>query len=466
MRKVFLDNLPSDGKNIYWRNSVGYKVKVIYDDFKGIINITGYKEGRLFIECNNKQYDIATSGFKNCELGLFIKHINLDKELYDRWYKLKNENIKTTFKLSKDGNYWIGHTWEYDEFWFDGDEETINYIKNHTWRKISDGYFQNEKEEKLHRIVMGIKDTNIFINHLGGNKWDNRKHMLSISDSYDNSKEKIRSSRNKSGITGLLKRRNKWVGSIKINDLSIYSKYKSKEEALIDLLIMQKHYGFRHNENLYYLIENISNERIKEVIDNCERQLNKKANHSIKSTNKYELSKDKTYYNVYDEKGQVFKISLESIDKVKQGIWHVAHDISNNSISVHGTIINDKGKRITVKLHRFLFDLIDNKYKNWFVVKNNNDELDNRMENMVITDKVGNGLSKKQKGYTKRLDKYRLQITILGIHHCETVDTEEEAIELIHKLREEGLKNRLQFNSKEELDEYLNNKNNLDNEVK
>ena len=46
-------------------------------------------------------------------------------------------------------------------------------------------------------------------------------------------------------------------------------------------------------------------------------------------------------------------ISKESKNKVEKGVWHVAHDISNNSISIHGSIIIN-GIRKTVKLHRYL----------------------------------------------------------------------------------------------------------------
>ena len=456
-KKLYWETLPRNGKCVKWSETVGHTVHFKYKNIEDDLKIIDYLDGRVDIKYKDKIYNIGTSGFKCCEIGLFLKHVDLPKDEYDRWYSLKDKQIKTTFELSKDKKYWIGHTWENDEFWFDGDEKTIKYIKQHTWRKITDGYFQNDKEEKLHRVVMGITDKNIFINHLGGNKWDNRKHMMSISNSLDNSKEKIKGNRNTSGIVGLVKRRNKWVGSIKVNNVGVYTKYKTKDEAIIDLLIIQRHYGFRHNEDKYYLLENIPKERENEVIENIERQINKKRNDKICSKNIFELSEDGTYYNVYDVNGKSFKISLESKEKVEKGIWHVAYDISCNTTSIHGTIIIN-GIRKTVKLHRYLFDLLDDKYKNWFVVKNNNNELDNRLDNLVITDKIGNGLSKKiKKGYEKRFDRYRVSITLLGKHFSQTVNTEQEAIELIEQKRKEAFKNRLQFKSKDELDYYLNN---------
>ena len=43
MRKVFLDELPRGGKcvnknSINWKESIGYKVKFVYDNIEGIIN--------------------------------------------------------------------------------------------------------------------------------------------------------------------------------------------------------------------------------------------------------------------------------------------------------------------------------------------------------------------------------------------------------------------------------------------
>ncbi len=369
----------------------------------------------------------------------------------DKKYKSKN-----TFRLSDDGTYWIGTTSKGEEFWFDGNEETINYIKTYTWRKVSYGYIQNKKGDKLHRVVMDIDDKNIFVNHLGGHRWDNRKEKLSISDDIDNSKEKKVGNGNKnSGIVGLLKRRNSWVGNIKISNVSVYTKYKNRDEALIDLLIIQRHYGFRHNEDLYYMLDNISELRIKEVINNIERQLAKKRDDKICSTNRFELSEDGTYYNVYDANNKSFKISLESKELVEKGIWHVAEDISNKTISIHGFIIVN-GTRTTVKLHRYLFGLLDKKYKHWFVVRLNHDELDDRLENLLITDSVGNGLTKKlEKGYQYRFGSYRVSLMLLGKRFNQTVDTEQEAIALVKEKREEAMKQRLQFHSKAELDTYL-----------
>lgn len=368
------------------------------------------------------------------------------------------------FEISDDKEYWIGFTQNKECFLFSGDDNIIKYIKSHTWRKTTQGYFQNRKGEKIHRVVMGVTDRDIIVNHLGGDKADCRKDKLSISNSLDNSKEKRISSRNNSGIIGLMKRGKggKYVGNIKINDLSIYSTYKTRSEALLDLLIMQKHYGFRHNQDMFHLIDNISIDRYNEVISNCERQLNRKTKHTIKSDNSIELSECGNFYWCYDDdlekEDNRFKISIEHKEYLDKGKWHVAEDKNHTKKYIHGSIIiNDKRK--TVKLHRYLMGLLDVKYKNWFIDHVDGDGLNNTIENLIITDAKGNGHKIKGCGYYERSDSkgiYRASGVLNGKKYDKTFYTEQEAIDYVSEKRKEFFETRLQFKTKLELDEYLN----------
>lgn len=424
-----------------------------HEDFE-IINIDKYKSGgkRFHIKC------VVCGNVRTCDKK-GIERVLLGSTICEKCHSSKN-----IFKLSEDGTYWIGITQKGEEFYFNG--ENSDYIKTYTWRKNKHNYFQNRKGEKLHRVVMGITDRNIFVNHKGGNRCDCRIEMLSISDSSDNAKEKSISKRNTSGIVGLFKRRNKgkYVGSIKINGVSIYSKYKERDEALIDLLIMQRHYGFRHNENLYYMLDNVSNERIKEVIDNCERQLNIKQNDKIASSNIYKLSNDGDFYWVIDDNGNKFKISIESKSLVEKGKWHVATDNSNiNKQYVHGTIIIN-GKRETVKLHRYIMNLLDIKYKLYFVDYKNGDSLDNRLDNLCITTPLGNGHKKCDNTIQVRNNKhsvtYRVRRIIYGKKFDKTFKTKEEAEKYLLEIEEYIQNNQPHWKTKEELDKYLDTKTN------
>lgn len=72
MRKVFLDDLPRWGNygHIDWEKSIGYKVKFIYDDIEGEIEIINHNGNYIYIKYLNKEpYRIISGHFRECKLG-------------------------------------------------------------------------------------------------------------------------------------------------------------------------------------------------------------------------------------------------------------------------------------------------------------------------------------------------------------------------------------------------------------
>ena len=142
--------------------------------------------------------------------------------------KIKRENL-TEFKLSSDGDYWIGTTSKNDEFYFSGNNETIEYIKTWNWRKRTDGYFQNYKGERLHRVVIGVTNSKIIIDHINNIKADNRLNNLRKATRQENNRNK--ETHNEYGVVGLSKRGNLYYGTININNRNIRTKgYQDKEK--------------------------------------------------------------------------------------------------------------------------------------------------------------------------------------------------------------------------------------------
>lgn len=81
MRKVFLDDLPKQGKRIQWDMCKGIKVRFIYDDIDGEIEIKSYdkKDHSLLVSYkNNDDYKIYTSSFRECMLGNLIGKYRLE----------------------------------------------------------------------------------------------------------------------------------------------------------------------------------------------------------------------------------------------------------------------------------------------------------------------------------------------------------------------------------------------------
>lgn len=79
MRKVFLDNLPRweessryKGK-IKWKESVGYKVKFIYDEIKGEIEIIDFNNSILKIRYSDRLDSIHYNHFGKCKIGRILR---------------------------------------------------------------------------------------------------------------------------------------------------------------------------------------------------------------------------------------------------------------------------------------------------------------------------------------------------------------------------------------------------------
>ena len=96
-KKMFTNVLPHKGKDnqlIDWKNSVGYKIKFIYDDIKGFIIIIGYDGHKLKILYNNEIYFIVANQVKECQIGNILGKINHE-------YKYKIGDIITDVKSGK-----------------------------------------------------------------------------------------------------------------------------------------------------------------------------------------------------------------------------------------------------------------------------------------------------------------------------------------------------------------------------
>ena len=169
-------------------------------------------------DCGNKK-DIAggdlTSGrTKSC--GCYQKE-NLENLKYTNRERNYNKGKIKQNRYDLSGEYGIGYTEKDDEFYFD--LEDYNKIKDYYWNTNQDGYiasYSNKKCTLLHRLIMGINDPSIPIDHIKHNIKDNRKSELRIvSNSQNNINREIRSD-NTSGVTGVCwyKKRGMWMSYI------------------------------------------------------------------------------------------------------------------------------------------------------------------------------------------------------------------------------------------------------------
>ena len=139
----------------------------------------------------------------------------LAKEL--RVARMKKYN---TYDLS--GEYGIGYTSKGEEFYFD--LEDYDKIKDYCWNKHKEYITTRNVSGYIlfHRLVMGISDENIAVDHINHNKSDNRKNNLRFVTDSQNSMNRCISSHNTSGITGVNKRNGKWTARIGVNTKRIF----------------------------------------------------------------------------------------------------------------------------------------------------------------------------------------------------------------------------------------------------
>lgn len=212
----------------------------------------GLKFGRLFVLEETEPY-ISPSGKSkercvlcNCDCG--TKNIRVvARQLRDGTTKscgcLRKEVSAKTGKKSKkynkydlSGEYGIGYTFNGDEFWFD--IEDYDKIKQFCWRLDSKGRvitYDGKRIVQLHRLIMGIKDKAVQVDHIKHRPLDNRKAMLRI---VDNSKNKMNSKlykNNTSNFSGVCydKSIGKWIAYITKNKKNFYlGSFNIKEDAI------------------------------------------------------------------------------------------------------------------------------------------------------------------------------------------------------------------------------------------
>jgi hypothetical protein len=121
-------------------------------------------------------------------------------------------------------DYKVGYTDTNREFYYDIDDAKL--IEQYSWYFDKDGYVIariNRKGIKIHRLLLGIEDEKVKIDHRNKHRYDNRKNNLRIASNSQNGMNiKIRKN-NKSGVTGVgwHNGNNCWRARITINKKTI-----------------------------------------------------------------------------------------------------------------------------------------------------------------------------------------------------------------------------------------------------
>lgn len=101
------------------------------------------------------------------------------------------------------------------------DEEDFERVREYKWHIGTNGYLVSNTHVKLHRLIIGVTDTAVFVRHINGDKLDNRKANLQIITPAQKMYGVKARANNKSGFKGVGKCRTMWCAQIKINGESI-----------------------------------------------------------------------------------------------------------------------------------------------------------------------------------------------------------------------------------------------------
>lgn len=104
-----------------------------------------------------------------------------------------------------------------DEFFICDKDDFKKFYFNNKFNKDKKGYIVYNGCKKFYRLVMNVTDSKYDVDHINGNKLDNRKINLRICEHSKNCKNKGINKNNTSGVVGVYwnKHHQKWVVEIK-----------------------------------------------------------------------------------------------------------------------------------------------------------------------------------------------------------------------------------------------------------
>ena len=93
------------------------------------------------------------------------------------------------------------------------------YVKKNSFQMNDNGYVRFGKGIKLHRVIMNVNDPKTDVDHINGNKLDNRKSNLRLCNRSQNCMNRGKPSNNSSGFKGVSfdKQKQKYHAYIKLN---------------------------------------------------------------------------------------------------------------------------------------------------------------------------------------------------------------------------------------------------------
>lgn len=273
--------IPKENNRINLKKCVGLTLKYEYNNYIYDIKIIDYiynkksKNNKFLIEYI---YLEEYPDYKE----IIRKEVNCNNFINQG---ITSNIIPSSNRWKKINDYWVGKDCNNIEFKFNTKNKDLEYkILHSTWyisKYVKTTSLNNNRESwSLHQVIAykgnkNLKNNNYVPDHINNDVLDNREDNIRLVTKQINSKN-VRKDNNKNGmLTGMYECGNGWRSRFETNGKKLNTTTKKdKGEAELDNLIAQKYLGCMHNNDQFYRIEELSEERIKEVTDNLDRQIN------------------------------------------------------------------------------------------------------------------------------------------------------------------------------------------------
>ena len=217
-----------------WEHGVPNSRWTVIKQVEDYINSSNKHFAQYLCECSCKEHNLCIVTADNLKRGRSKSCGCWDKEVASKTLTMLNKKYNE-YDLS--GEYGVGYLEHGEKFYFD--LEDYELIKEHRWN-MRNGYIVADidgTKVSLHRLVMGVTDSDLKVDHIQHNKTDNRKSQLRIVDNSQNSMNRRRAINNTSGITGVRfnTQNNKWQAYIGIDGELIHLGYFDDASRAIDV---------------------------------------------------------------------------------------------------------------------------------------------------------------------------------------------------------------------------------------
>ena len=118
------------------------------------------------------------------------------------------------------------------------DEDMYDIISKYNWSIDQRGYARTYMKGEtilMHRMIMGVLNEKKVVDHIDGNKLNNKRENLRVCSQLQNTMNRKKNTRNSTGYTGVCfnKKANKYVANLNYNHRRIYlGLFETIEEAV------------------------------------------------------------------------------------------------------------------------------------------------------------------------------------------------------------------------------------------